>query len=77
MNRRYILHNLPSIAVILFIAMYSAVLFFKPAFPDEDLMFHAQLKSKSDATHALHFKFYIESGSKKIAKGSVDAIWQS
>jgi hypothetical protein len=32
MNRRYILHNLPSIAVILFIAMYSAVLFFKPAF---------------------------------------------
>ena len=32
MNRRYILRNLPSVAVILFIAMYSAILYFKPSF---------------------------------------------
>ena len=32
MNRRYILNNLPSIAVILFMVMYSVVLYFKPAF---------------------------------------------
>ncbi len=32
MYRRYILQNLPSVAVIFFIVMYSAFIYFKPAF---------------------------------------------
>ena len=32
MNRRYILNHLPSVAVILFVLMYSAILYLKPAF---------------------------------------------
>jgi len=32
MNRGYLLRNLPTFAVLLFIAMYSSILYFKPAF---------------------------------------------
>jgi len=32
MNRGYILRNLPTIAVMLFLAMYAFILYFKPAF---------------------------------------------
>ena len=49
--------------------------FIKPGFPNEKLIFDADLITKSDATHALEFKCCITSSNKTIARGSATAIW--
>ena len=50
--------------------------FLKPGFPDEKLIFDAELITKSDATYALEFKCCIISSNKTIARGSAAAIWR-
>ena len=49
--------------------------FLKPGFPNEKLIFDAELITKSDATYALEFKCCIISSNKTIARGSAAAIW--
>jgi len=50
--------------------------FLKPGFPNEKLIFDAELITKSDATYALEFKCCIISSNKTIARGSAAAIWR-
>ena len=50
--------------------------FLKPGFPNEKLLFDAELTMKSDATYALEFKCCITSSNKTITRGSATAIWR-
>ena len=50
--------------------------FLQPGFPNEKLLFDAELIMKSDATYALEFECCITSSNKTIARGSVTAIWR-
>ena len=50
--------------------------FIKPGFPNEKLIFDADLTTKSDATYALEFKCCITSSNKTITRGSATAIWR-
>ena len=49
--------------------------FLKPGFPNEKLLFDAELTMKSDATYALEFKCCITSSNKILSHGSATAIW--
>ena len=50
--------------------------FMKPCFPGDDLMFGADLISKSDAAHALEFKCQITLDKKIMCRGRVSAVWR-
>ena len=50
--------------------------FVKPGFPNEKMIFDAELITKSEATYCLEFKCCITSSKKTIARGSAIAIWR-
>ena len=50
--------------------------FIKPCFPDNELIFEADLVSKSDAAYALEFKCQITREKKILCRGKVSAVWR-
>ena len=50
--------------------------FMLPCFPDDKLIFGADLINKSEATHALEFKCRISRDGKTMCQGMVNAIWR-
>ena len=50
--------------------------FMLPCFPDDHLIFIAELINKSEATYALEFKCRISRDGKKMCRGMVSAIWR-
>jgi len=50
--------------------------FMAPCFPDENLIFTANLINKSNATHALEFKCHILRDKKIMCRGKVEAVWR-
>lgn len=51
--------------------------FIQPSFPDDELLFDAELVMKSDATHALEFKCRIIRSNETLCRGRVTAIWRT
>jgi 3-hydroxybutyryl-CoA dehydratase len=47
-----------------------------PCFPDDQLIFRAELINKSEATYALEFKCHISKDGKTMCSGMVNAIWR-
>ena len=50
--------------------------FMLPCFPDDKLIFGADLINKSEATHYLEFKCRISMDGKTMCRGMVNAIWR-
>ena len=51
--------------------------FIQPSFPDDELIFGADLITKSDSTHSLEFKCLILRDKKILCRGLVSAIWRN
>ena len=51
--------------------------FIQPSFPDDELIFEADLITKSDSTHSLEFKCLISRDKKILCRGLVSAIWRN
>ena len=49
--------------------------FMKPSYPQDKLIFEANLVNKSDSTKALEFKCNILRNQKILCRGIVNAIW--
>ena len=50
--------------------------FISPCFPNDELIFVADLIAKSESTHTIEFKCTILRSGKKMCKGSVSAVWK-
>ena len=50
--------------------------FMQPSFPDDELIFGADLITKSDSTYSLEFKCLISRDKKILCRGLVSAIWR-
>lgn len=50
--------------------------FLSPCFPEDDLVFSANLVSKSESTYTYQCKCKIIKGTKVTCQGTVDAIWK-
>lgn len=50
--------------------------FILPCFPDDQLLFGADLINKSESTHAIDFKCFISKNGKTLCRGMVNAIWR-
>jgi 3-hydroxybutyryl-CoA dehydratase len=50
--------------------------FMQPSFPGDELIFSADLITKSDATSALEFKCLISRDKKILCRGIVSAVWR-
>jgi len=50
--------------------------FMLPCFPDDKLIFGADLINKSEATHALEFKCRIFRDGAVLCRGTVNAVWR-
>ena len=50
--------------------------FMQPSFPDDELIFQADLITKSDSTYSLEFKCLISRDKKILCRGLVSAIWR-
>tara|TARA_B100001250_G_scaffold148862_1_gene127478 strand:+ start:1002 stop:1403 length:402 start_codon:yes stop_codon:yes gene_type:complete len=50
--------------------------FISPSYPDDELIFEAELITKSTATNALEFKCLISKNEKIMCRGNVSAIWR-
>ena len=51
--------------------------FMQPSFPDDELIFGADLITKSDSTYSLEFKCLISRDKKILCRGLVSAIWRN
>ena len=49
--------------------------FMQPSFPEDKLIFKANLITKSDAAYALEFKCHISRDEKTLCRGKVRALW--
>jgi acyl dehydratase len=50
--------------------------FISPCYPDDKLIFGADLINKSDATHSLEFKCHIFMDRKTLCRGLASAVWR-
>jgi 3-hydroxybutyryl-CoA dehydratase len=50
--------------------------FMFPCFPDDQLIFRAELINKSEASYALEFKCRISRDGKTMCRGIVNAVWR-
>tara|TARA_B100000900_G_C20499856_1_gene683258 strand:+ start:125 stop:541 length:417 start_codon:yes stop_codon:yes gene_type:complete len=50
--------------------------FILPCFPEDKLIFEADLTNKSEATYSLEFKCNIEMNGETLCRGMVSAIWR-
>lgn len=51
--------------------------FMQPSFPEDELVFEADLVTKSDSTYSLEFKCKISRDQKTLCRGLVSAIWKN
>jgi 3-hydroxybutyryl-CoA dehydratase len=51
--------------------------FMQPSFPEDELVFEADLVTKSDSTYSLEFKCKISRDQQTLCRGLVSAIWRN
>lgn len=51
--------------------------FMQPSFPEDELIFEADLVTKSDSTYSLEFKCKISRDQQTLCRGLVSAIWRN